>query len=190
LKLPFTAENPDIVTGRHAISVDERRAFFRTNLWHPVPGQDIQQVWFPGVHSDVGGGYAEQDSGLAKIALEWMLCEAQKVGLYVRPEKVRQILGREGSGYAKPDPTAMLHNSMKGWWLAEVIPRYSYNHATRSRHVRWPLAKRRAIANGSCVHESVFLRRDGIADYRPGNVGDMTQYQVVKTPSCFVAGAS
>src|SRR5947207_1826416 len=57
LKLPHTANNPDIQIGRHAISIDERRAFFRTNLWHvpSVPGanhgpKDLKQVWFAGVH--------------------------------------------------------------------------------------------------------------------------------------------
>ena len=35
-----------------------------------------KQVWFPGVHSDVGGGYPESESGLADLALDWMLSEA------------------------------------------------------------------------------------------------------------------
>src|SRR5262249_14758015 len=34
LKVPFTANNPDIAVGRHAVSIDEHRAFFRSNLWH------------------------------------------------------------------------------------------------------------------------------------------------------------
>jgi hypothetical protein len=79
LQLPFTGDNPDIEIGRHAIAIDERRAFFRTNLWIPKnpppytgPG-DLKQVWFPGVHCDVGGGYPEPESGLSKIA-ERRLC--------------------------------------------------------------------------------------------------------------------
>ena len=35
LKLPYSASNPDIAIGRHAVAMDERRAFFRTNLWRP-----------------------------------------------------------------------------------------------------------------------------------------------------------
>jgi uncharacterized protein (DUF2235 family) len=63
LKLPFVTNNPDIAIGRHAIAIDERRAFFRNHLWRPPddPGaavgpRDVRQVWFAGVHCDVGGG--------------------------------------------------------------------------------------------------------------------------------------
>src|SRR5205823_6213705 len=77
LSLPYTAYDPDILHGRHALSIDERRCFFRQNMWvQKSSTQDIKQVWFAGVHSDVGGGYAEEESGLAKIALQWTLREA------------------------------------------------------------------------------------------------------------------
>jgi uncharacterized protein (DUF2235 family) len=91
LKLPFTGQNPDIQIGRHAIAIDEHRAFFRTNLWMPKPPpadtgpKDLKQVWFPGVHSDIGGGYAEAESGLSKGPLVWMLKEATVAGLLVVP---------------------------------------------------------------------------------------------------------
>ena len=79
LHLPYTADNLDIHYGRHAVAIDERRAFFRTNLWrhaHESPAggpQDLKQVWFPGVHCDVGGGCPESQRGLSKIALKCML---------------------------------------------------------------------------------------------------------------------
>ena len=67
LHLPYTARNPDLRIGRHAVSIDERRSFFRQNLWsQPLPGQDIKQVWFAGVHSDVGGGYAKPRAACRK----------------------------------------------------------------------------------------------------------------------------
>jgi uncharacterized protein (DUF2235 family) len=69
--LPFAGQNPIIRTGRHAVSMDERRCCFQANLWgEALPGQDIRQVWFSGVHSDVGGSYPEPTAGLSKIALE------------------------------------------------------------------------------------------------------------------------
>ena len=87
LHLPFVANNPDIEVGRHAVSIDERRAFFRTELWRPpadptkaVGPKDLQQVWFPGAHCDVGGGYPEVDG----------LFKAQAVE--VNPRVRRQIL--------------------------------------------------------------------------------------------------
>src|SRR5678816_4216922 len=76
LKLPYVTNSPDIQVGRHAIAIDERRAFFRNHLWRPSDEEpsgpkDLKQVWFPGVHCDVGGGYPEAESGLAKEALQW-----------------------------------------------------------------------------------------------------------------------
>jgi uncharacterized protein (DUF2235 family) len=95
VRLPFTAQNPDMYNGRHAISIDERRCYFRDNLWGPpLPNQDIKQVWFAGVHSDVGGSYPESGSGLSKIALAWMLREARQFGLLTDPKRVASILGQ------------------------------------------------------------------------------------------------
>src|SRR5258708_17539926 len=59
---------------RHAVSIDERRAYFPQNMWTGTSThQDaIKQVWFPGVHCDVGGGYKEfEEAGLSKGALHW-----------------------------------------------------------------------------------------------------------------------
>jgi uncharacterized protein (DUF2235 family) len=115
LRLPYTANNPDIEIGRHAIAIDERRAFFRTNLWHkstsgPSGPKDEKQVWFAGVHCDIGGGYAEQESGLSKIALEWMLCEAKDAGLYINEVRAKEVLGKSGGPMCHPSPTH-LHTS-------------------------------------------------------------------------------
>ncbi|MCQ4317821.1 DUF2235 domain-containing protein [Stutzerimonas zhaodongensis] len=60
--------------------MDEKRASFQPTLWSGVPPKsDVKQLWFPGVHSDVGGGYRE--SGLADAALKWMIDEASSHGL-------------------------------------------------------------------------------------------------------------
>lgn len=64
--------------GLHALSVDENRKSFAPVLWNDpdeearAAGQIIEQCWFPGVHSDIGGGY-DDDSKLADITLHWML---------------------------------------------------------------------------------------------------------------------
>ena len=42
----------------------------------------LEQVWFPGVHSDVGGGYPA--SGLADAAFLWMVGKAKDCGLLFR----------------------------------------------------------------------------------------------------------
>lgn len=85
----------DIVeTARQAVAIDEQRQPFTPTLWHvaqPAPGQSIRQVWFPGVHADVGGGYLE--SGLSQITLRWMMDEAQTQGAIYDPAMAEQVAG-------------------------------------------------------------------------------------------------
>lgn len=73
----------------HAVAVDEGRRPFAPSLWtnRPAPGQNVEQLWFPGVHSDVGGG--RPSSGLSDRALLWMWARAHAAGLALRPEAVR-----------------------------------------------------------------------------------------------------
>ena len=58
-----------------ALAIDEQRGPFEATLWErpkePISGQVVEQVWFPGVHANVGGGYP--NSELADLALRWML---------------------------------------------------------------------------------------------------------------------
>jgi uncharacterized protein (DUF2235 family) len=74
----------------HAVAIDERRAQFEPTLWtnadgSPLANNDqVEQVWFPGVHCDVGGSYPE--SALSDITLSWMLQKAKKAGLVLSPE--------------------------------------------------------------------------------------------------------
>lgn len=166
LSLPYTTNNPDIAVGRHAVALDERRAFFRTNLWRPSKDpdmagpKDMKQVWFPGVHCDVGGGYPESESGLSKIALKWMLDEARLAGLVLDEERVSLVLGSRGHGYAPPDPDGCLHNSLTAWWrLAEFVPKPHWDgvrttwRANRSRH--------RTLPPTPWVHDAAWIRDKG-----------------------------
>jgi uncharacterized protein (DUF2235 family) len=168
LRVPYSADNSDIEIGRHAVAIDERRAFFRTNLWRPGADpalshgpRDLLQVWFPGVHCDVGGGYAESESGLSKLALEWMLDEAELHGrLLVDPVKQRAVLGGVPP-YMPPDPNARMHESLSGAWkLAEYVPKLHYNQDSHRREWRSNRFRRRTIPPKSVIHWSV-LERDG-----------------------------
>jgi uncharacterized protein (DUF2235 family) len=167
LRLPYTANNPDIQIGRHAIAIDERRAFFRPNLWRPTaPGgpRDIKQVWFPGAHSDVGGGYPETESSLSKVALEWMLREAASAGLLTEPAKVNRVLGRSGDEYVPPDPKAAMHEPLTpAWWGPEFIPKRYYNWDRHREERGMNLFRRRTIPDGSMIHEAAYQRG---ADYQ------------------------
>ena len=61
----------------HAMSIDERRKHFPVLRWDPHPNS--REVWFAGVHSDVGGGYSERE--LSDITLLWMVGHAKRHGL-------------------------------------------------------------------------------------------------------------
>ena len=65
----------------HAVSIDDERHTFHPVLWDESAEEDptrIEQVWFPGVHSDVGGGYPRHD--LALVSLDWMISRVESGG--------------------------------------------------------------------------------------------------------------
>lgn len=72
---------PIVRAACQALAIDEKRWDFRPQIWERAasPQQSLEQRWFPGVHSNIGGGY-ELD-GLANFALYWMLSEAKGHGL-------------------------------------------------------------------------------------------------------------
>jgi len=174
IELPFLGKNPIIKIGRHAVSIDERRCYYQDNLWgDAMPGQDLRQVWFRGVHSDIGGSYREHQSGLSKIALEWMLVEAQKAGLELEAHKVETVLGRGGHGYlpkfVRPDPNGQLHRSLQGaWWLLEFLP-HRDPHVGNGWYI--PRGRRRTLPPNAIIHESVkntsSFPRDGAHPIEP-----------------------
>ena len=196
--LPYTATLPGVSVMRHAVSIDERRAFFRQNLIHGlVPEvQNLKQVWFAGVHSDVGGSYVEAESGLSKIALRWMLCEAQAAGLMLDPEKVTEVLGGTVP-YVPPDFKGPLHQSLRGvWWLGEVWPKLFYRpvpvadqvNPEWKRGIRVNLGRARLIPEGAHIHQSVFDRMNAVPNYKPRNLPQ--QYVTEPENSCELAQRS
>lgn len=169
--------NPDLRIIRHAVSIDERRAFFRQNLFGPPhdPQQDIKELWFAGVHSDVGGSYPESESQLSKIALQWMVCEAEPAGLRVDQSRKADILGGKPPDVA-PDPlTKNQHESLHGaWWIAEFWPKFVSRETAAGiwkKRLRINLGRRRWIAPDSVVHASVEQRlTDKNLGYDPSNL--------------------
>lgn len=91
----------------HALAIDERRSPFKPTLWQykPKEGQTVEQVWFSGVHTNIGGGYP--DRALADNTLEWMVEKAKSAGL-VFDERVEKLLP------VSPDYNGKLYNSKKG----------------------------------------------------------------------------
>lgn len=126
-----TTLHPKVRFGFHAVAIDEKRKKFPVNLWdesQKPEGQIIEQVWFAGVHSDVGGWYDER--GLSNIALRWMLENAQDCGLLLKDGWDADL---------DCNPLDKMHNSRTGFWNV------------------WGSVDRE-IPDGALVHESVEIR--------------------------------
>lgn len=148
-RFPNSALNPDVAHARHAISIDEARSHYRPNFISPAPGQDVRQVWFAGVHSDVGGGYKE--AGLANISLHWMAREAANAGLLVDVTRLEAY---------PPDVKGKLHNPLVPfWWLLGWWRRY--------------------IPDKAKVHVSVQQRKEQLVDYHPLNLAEAHDVEYV-----------
>ena len=192
-ELAWTLQNPSVQIFRQAISIDERRCMFRLKKWDapqtykPVrfndiknAPQDILQVWFSGVHADIGGGYPEKQSGLSKYPLLWMIDEAEKAGLKFNHANVNQLawgIPRKNSpfSYVAPDVRGEVHNSLTGaWWLLEFLPKSAKYREWPKRQVYFgfyiPDAEPRVIPEGAVVHELVVKRMAEVKDYRPVNL--------------------
>lgn len=141
-KFTDTRLNPEVSHACHAVSIDERRKDFPVTLWDEnnlVPGQDMEQVWFAGVHSDVGGWYDERD--LSSIALVWMVEKAMAAGLDVD----QQLLD---AARARRKPAGAIHESYDGFW-------------------KFRRSRRRKIPPGARIHSSVKERMDAVSRYTP-----------------------
>ncbi len=145
-----TTLNPNILNAYHAVAVDERRAEFPATLWTSAPaaGQTIEQVYFCGVHCDVGGGYAD-DAGsgtaLSDITFSWMMGKAQALGLVFDPG----VLAQYPSPIDKKDALDTKHESWNPLWL---------------------FPKLRAIAQDAKLGNSITVRCQNDSTYRPGNL--------------------
>jgi len=102
-----------------ALAIDEHREAFTPAIWDPATAsasdQVVEQVWFTGSHSDVGGGYA--DTGLSDLTLGWMADRARSHGLVL----VDGAFEPGGTGDPEsevvpfePSPYGTLHNSRTG----------------------------------------------------------------------------
>ncbi|MEU6080102.1 DUF2235 domain-containing protein [Streptomyces sp. NPDC047108] len=107
----------------HALAIDEQRAPFEPTLWHQQAGaaddgQELKQVWFAGVHTDVGGGYEE--TALSDITLLWMVHQARRYGLEFDLEALSGAAPHapapdgDTEFRVRPDSTGPVHDSRTG----------------------------------------------------------------------------
>lgn len=135
--------------GFQALALNETRAVFEPVMWDCPPGWEgnVQQVWFKGSHSDVGGqvGTFPAARPLANIPLIWMLERAEAVGLHL-PEGWH--------GRYPCDPDAPMMGTTRGWAKVFLLrrPRVVGRDSSESIHpsaegerpfswMPWPLTR-------------------------------------------------
>lgn len=140
----------------HALAIDEKRSLFGATLWQksntvkndPTHPQQMEQRWFAGVHSNVGGGY--KDSALSNFALQWLIDKAEDVGLCFNEAP----LIKPNPDYDKGDITNS-YTLMYRFWLP-----------------KW----RKITLNDDTdqvIDESVYKRYKSDPKYRPENLNDI-----------------
>jgi uncharacterized protein (DUF2235 family) len=116
---PFTRHLPHVHIVRHAIAIDEWRRPYASYAVEPLepepgmPAQDLHQVWFAGVHSDVGGMFPT-GAQLSDIPFKWMAQEAVRAGLRVDPGRFRAAQ----SAVNNEDAVGDIHRMSHVWLLA------------------------------------------------------------------------
>lgn len=145
-----------------ALAIDEKRGPFPPTLWkkqQDASEQTLEQVWFSGVHCDVGGGY--RDPALSEIALLWMVARASECGLgfasdhFLSPSGAVDGERRALGEVTAPDALGRINESRRGFY--RLLP-----------------AHRRAIAepDNSAVASSAVRRHEKIANYAPAGLDE------------------
>jgi uncharacterized protein (DUF2235 family) len=140
LRWPYTRQLPHVEVIRHAVSIDEkRRAYVDYHVDQPNPShlfhttQDLEEVWFAGVHSDVGGMF-EHGARLSDIPLKWIAEEAVHAGLLVRPRayaKAQDVTNTEAAGTIhKMNPLWVLLGTRR-----RKVPAGAHVHASVARRI-------------------------------------------------------
>ncbi|GAC1358131.1 MAG: DUF2235 domain-containing protein [Acidobacteriaceae bacterium] len=133
----------------HAVSIDEKRAQFMPTLWTELDqserpnDEQLQQVWFPGCHCDVGGSYTEEK--LSDVTLSWMMQKAILCGLTFTEAAKQQ--------YLRLDPENALGPAHDEWKL-----------------VPWGIPSHRKVPAGAVMASTVQSRLAKMPEYKPGNL--------------------
>ncbi len=149
---PYTDFNPSIKNIRHAVSIDETRNVFPEALFNPrTPG--LTEVWFPGVHRDVGGGGDRQSQKLSDVTLKWVLEGAARLA----------FLGTVNTEDVKP----AFRGNVDPYALLGCYPMRMWNDAVHGFRTIWPnVFHRRPIPLNALVHRSAV----GAEQYNPINL--------------------
>jgi uncharacterized protein (DUF2235 family) len=192
LSMPNYQLSPRVQRARHALAIDDERDAFHPLLWDEVheerlvrggvvPQSRLQQVWFTGMHADVGGGYP--DESLSFVSFLWMLNEARAAGLRslrTMTDRFRALANSDGP----------LHNSRAGIgayyrYQPRNIGAWVHPPDTESivhdPQLVGPDGKKQGLLTRVQVHESVIARIRSRTDrYAPFNLPD--RFSIVPDP--------
>lgn len=185
LSMPNYTLSARVRTARHALALDDERDTFHPLLWDEVEERKmidagdvapdrLRQVWFSGMHSDVGGGYP--DDSLAYVSLDWMLEQAGRAGLRF------DVAAVEGIKRIR-NPFGPMHDSRRG-----IAGYYRYQPRKIGARLKTPdptalimvdpRPKGRGRLTAVTIHETVLDRiRSGTDRYAP--IVLPRQYEVV-----------
>ncbi|MCI0550451.1 MAG: DUF2235 domain-containing protein [Anaerolineae bacterium] len=146
-KLPASVRN-----AYHALSIDDDRKWFFPTVWkeYDPDKQKVDQVWFGGAHTDVGGGFWE--AGFSDLALEWMVQKALQHGIWLHLKSRRYW-----NFCVAPDATDVIHP-----------PRLGRGRIYRAgvRDAVWD-GQAYKVFGPPRIHESVLERARREPGYRP-----------------------
>jgi uncharacterized protein (DUF2235 family) len=135
---------PHVEHAFQALAIDERRQPFLPSIWSrskTVPNQDVRQVWFSGVHSDIGGGYANH--GTADIALLWMteqLRDLLDLDLQRLTHELHETeIGVSSEVHDSFGPTWAIAGDGRRDWRTQATPTNETQFVHRSVHERLAL---------------------------------------------------
>ncbi len=145
--------SPSVRCARQALAIDDRRITYEPALWDVPVVQErtgwVEQVWFPGAHSDVGGG--KRSGALSDLALRWMVAEASAQGLVFHPDRLARQYSQEAE--------LVIGRGLGPWWRL-------LNAVERLRPRRKPLFRgnRRVLDVPAAPGRTHALRLSDVAD--------------------------
>lgn len=159
--------------GLHAMAIDEERRAFPATSWVTSKPEDrpgVEQVWFAGAHSNVGGGYKE--SGLSDLALLWMIARVAKLtGLEFDDDYIKE--------HFWPCAACSFYRSNRGWLISSIWPfrrpipahlKAVVPNAERLINAKVHWSVKRRLGKPAIVDETKYLR------YAPKNLPANVEY--------------
>ena len=156
----------------HIVAIDEDRVAFTPTLISigPDDAERVTEVWFPGVHGDIGGGYWHD--GLSDGALAFMMRCCQRtlrddLAMIEQPS-AEQLHDAEDFAIAVDDV------ALEPRFDAPIHAHTGFNAPLFDRNVREiRLATESSVDALPVLHYSVKLRAENVADYRPPALRDL-----------------